>query len=153
MPIQDLAERFPLEKAALDVHLFSIAGTPVTIATLVVFVVVLVATYVISRVVQRTLARVMSRRGIRDEGTIAVTNQLLHYSTLALGFAVGLGLAFQNLAENFVSGIILLFERSVTSGDIVCIDGLTVRVKELGLRATVVRSINDEDLIVSRTRS
>jgi small-conductance mechanosensitive channel len=169
MPVKDLAERFPLEKAALDLHLFTIAGTPVTVATLVVFVAIVAVAYVLSKLMQRALSRALSRRKIRDDGTIAVTNQLLHYSALIIGlavglhtiginltglfaagalFAVGLGFAFQSLAQNFVSGVILLVERSVTPGDVVCIDGLVVRVKELGIRSAIARSVNDEDLVI-----
>jgi small-conductance mechanosensitive channel len=54
----------------------------------------------------------------------------------------------QNIAENFVAGLILLGERTLKPGDIIDVEGAVVKVTRLGIRATVVRSRDDEDLIV-----
>lgn len=63
-------------------------------------------------------------------------------------FAIAIGFAMQNVAENFVSGIILLVERSIKPGDIIEVEGNVVRVIEIGIRTTVVRTLKDEDLIM-----
>ena len=63
-------------------------------------------------------------------------------------FAVGVGIAMQNIVQNFVSGVILLTERSIQQGDVLEVDGEVCRVLELGIRATIVRSRDGEDFIV-----
>ena len=63
-------------------------------------------------------------------------------------FAVALGFAMKNIAENFVGGIILLTERTIKPGDILEVEGRVVRVTRMGLRATVARSRDDEDVII-----
>ncbi|MBT8404431.1 MAG: mechanosensitive ion channel, partial [Gemmatimonadetes bacterium] len=63
-------------------------------------------------------------------------------------FAVGIGFALQNLSENFVSGVILMFERSIKPGDIVEVDGYVVRVLKLGMRTTLARNREDEEILV-----
>jgi small-conductance mechanosensitive channel len=63
-------------------------------------------------------------------------------------FAVGLGFAMQNIAQNFVSGLILLIERAIKPGDILQVEGEIVRVRRMGIRSTVARTRNDEEIII-----
>ena len=63
-------------------------------------------------------------------------------------FAVGIGFAMQNIAQNFVSGVIVLAEQVIRPGDILEVDGHVVRVEEMGIRSTVVRTLNEEFLIL-----
>jgi small-conductance mechanosensitive channel len=63
-------------------------------------------------------------------------------------FAVGLGFAMQNIAQNFVSGVILLVERSIKPGDVLSLQDETVRVIQMGIRATLVRTLDEEIMIV-----
>lgn len=71
-------------------------------------------------------------------------------SVLAAGavVAVGVGIAMQKVAENFVSGIILLAERSIREGDIIEFGGNIARVEHMGIRATIALTLDDEELIV-----
>jgi small-conductance mechanosensitive channel len=71
-------------------------------------------------------------------------------SVLAAGavVAVGVGLAMQKVAENFVSGVILMVERSIREGDIIEFDGRVARVVYIGIRATIAQTIDDEEIIV-----
>ncbi len=62
--------------------------------------------------------------------------------------AVGVGLAMQKIVENFVSGVILLLERSIQIGDVVEVEGQLVRVEHMGIRATIARTLNEEQIIV-----
>lgn len=62
--------------------------------------------------------------------------------------AVGVGLAMQKVAENFVSGILLFAERSIREGDIVEVEGTVARVTHLGIRATVAVTLDDVEMIV-----
>jgi potassium-dependent mechanosensitive channel len=64
----------------------------------------------------------------------------------ALGVGIGLGL--QDVVKNFVSGLILMFERPVQPGDAVDISGTTGRVRAIGMRATTVRTYDGADVVV-----
>jgi small-conductance mechanosensitive channel len=63
-------------------------------------------------------------------------------------FAIGFGFAMQNIAQNFVAGVILLIERVIRPGDIIEIEGQVARVEEIGIRSTRVRTRFDVDIIV-----
>ena len=149
-------------------ELFRIGGTPVTIASLVSFFVFLLLAYGISRFLQRVLQRVYRRRQI-DEGVQYALNRLLHYAILALGaflaldnlgisitalaglgaiLAVGIGFGLQNIAQNFVSGLILLLERPVKKGDFVEVGDTRGTVREIHARATVITTLDNVDILV-----
>jgi len=152
-----------------DFPLFRIGNTTVSVATLLTTLIIIIATLIVSRVVKRWLEGVARRRSVKDAGSVHVTARLVHYTILFIGFGVALhtvgidltalfaagaifgviiGFAMQNIASNFVSGVILLFERTIKPGDIVDVEGRIVRVIELGIRATIARTTNDEDLII-----
>ncbi len=67
---------------------------------------------------------------------------------LAGAFSIGIGFGLQNIVNNFVSGLILLFERPIKVDDVVMIDGGLARIKKLGLRATIVQTLGGSDVIV-----
>jgi small-conductance mechanosensitive channel len=64
----------------------------------------------------------------------------------ALGIGVGFGL--QNIVNNFVSGLILLFERPLAVGDTLEMGPLLAEVKRIGIRASVVRTFDGAEVIV-----
>ncbi|NIV35607.1 MAG: mechanosensitive ion channel [Anaerolineae bacterium] len=118
---------------------------------------------------RRTASRVLRERGMATEGASSTALSLLHYLILLTGFAialqtlgielgalfaagavfaVGLGFAMQNIAQNFVAGVILLVEQSIRPGDVLEVEGTVVQVQQTGIRSTVVRSRDGEDLIV-----
>jgi small-conductance mechanosensitive channel len=63
-------------------------------------------------------------------------------------FAVAFGFAMQKMTPNFVSGVILLTEGAIKPGDVLQIEGRMVRVRDMGIRATIVRTLDDEDMII-----
>jgi potassium-dependent mechanosensitive channel len=78
----------------------------------------------------------------------ATGTQLTQFAFLAGAFGVGLGFGLQNIMNNFVSGIILLFERPIKVGDIVQIDTNMGTVERIGIRASVILLTNGSELIV-----
>lgn len=149
--------------------LFKIAGTEVTILSIFIFFLFIFCTYLASSLLQRALNRSLSHRFAKKEGTLAVIQRLTHYTILIIGlgialqmigininslfaagavFAIAIGFAMQNVIQNFVSGIILLAERSIKPGDIIEVEGVVVKVVEMGIRTTVVRTWREEDLIM-----
>ncbi|MBV8380244.1 MAG: mechanosensitive ion channel [Paucibacter sp.] len=67
-----------------------------------------------------------------------------------LGGAVGVGIGFglQKLASNYVSGFVILAERSLRIGDMVKVDGFEGRISDIKTRYTVVRALNGRESIV-----
>ncbi len=163
-----MSELFQSLRAALDIRLFEIAGTTVTVATLVIIALVLLVTVVVARLLRRLVERSLGARGVKP-GQAGAIGALLRYVILVVGlgvaldtagvqltalfaagalFAVGLGFAMQSIAENFVAGIILLAERSIKPGDVLEVEGRVVRVLEMGIRASIARSRDGEDLVI-----
>ena len=54
-----------------------------------------------------------------------------------------IGFAVQNVGQNFVSGVILLIERTIKPGDVLEIGGAIVKVMKMSIRATIVRTLDD----------
>ncbi len=67
-----------------------------------------------------------------------------------LGGAVGVGVGFglQKLAANYVSGFVILAERSLRIGDVVKVDGFEGRITDIATRYTVIRALNGREAIV-----
>ena len=69
-------------------------------------------------------------------------------SVLGGAFGVGLGLGLQRLAANYVSGFVILAERSVRIGDVIKVDNFEGRVTDINTRYTVIRNLNGREAIV-----
>ena len=156
----------------LNTVLVSISGRDVTAVSLLIFVLIIAVTFKVSKLAQRGVERAFALRGVTDPGMTGNVNKLLHYAALAIGFAlalqnlgfdlgalfaagaifaVALGFAMQGLVQNFVSGVILLGERTIKNGDVLEVEGEIVRVTRMGLRMTVARTRDEEDLIIPNT--
>jgi potassium efflux system protein len=149
--------------------LFTLSGTEVTLLSLVIFLIVIFFAAALSFVLQRALKRTLAQRFEKQEGTLAAILRLVHYSVIIIGFGIGLqtiginisalfaagavfaiaiGFAMQNIVQNFVSGIILLLERTIKPGDILEVEGNVVKVVDMGIRTTIVRTWREEELIM-----
>jgi len=62
--------------------------------------------------------------------------------------AFGIGFGSQNLVANFISGIILLFERPIQTGDLRTVDGMIGTVKIVGLRCTTISITDGKSVLV-----
>jgi len=123
----------------------------------------------ISWLIQRVLEEEILPKYKVEKGVIISINRLINYffitlsvlivlSTTGVGIqtltvifgalGIGIGFGLQNIVNNFASGIILLFERSIKVGDIVVVDGEWGTVKNLGLRATVIQTFDNSEMIV-----
>ncbi|MFH1983922.1 MAG: mechanosensitive ion channel domain-containing protein [Pseudomonadota bacterium] len=151
--------RMPLSAGSLRFSLFSILAAVLT----------LLLTHAVAGVWRHMLrTRFFSQSGLESglqESIVTVTAYILwglgilvaltvfglDSASLAVAFgAVGIGLGFglQNIFSNFVSGLILLFERPIQVGDDVEIDGVWATVKKINVRATVVQTYDNASLII-----
>ncbi len=113
-------------------------------------------------------AHYMSPRKM-DIGVKTAMKRLLHYAIFTVGFfvavsmaglelqkltiiagalSVGIGFGLQNIVNNFVSGLILLFERPVKVGDTINIDEQWGTITKIGLRSTVFETLDRAEIIV-----
>ncbi len=68
---------------------------------------------------------------------------------VASALGVGIGLGLQGIVNNFVSGLAIMLERSLKVGDFIELDtGLTGEVKEIHMRATLIRTNDNVDILV-----
>jgi potassium efflux system protein len=153
----------------LTSELFTVGTTVVTVMTLATAVFIVLLSYVISRGVRAALHRFFLRGGLTPSGEVGAIERLAHYFIVLMGimialrttgikldalftagavFAVGFGFAMQNIMQNFVSGVILLFERTIKPGDVIEVGGQIVKVQQMSIRTTIVRTLDEEDVIV-----
>jgi potassium efflux system protein len=145
----------------------------ISIEDILAFVLTLWAAYLLSAFIRFILQEeVYPRRGVAH-GLSYAYSRLVHYVILAVGFlvalgvlgmdltkvsvlagafGVGIGFGLQDVVNNFVCGLILLFERPVHVGDIVEVGGLQGEVRRIGIRASTVRTYQGADIIVPNSQ-
>jgi len=158
--------------AALSVPLFKLGNTDVSARALVGAVVFVVGIWWLASLIERSVLRVAQRRA-DDPGSysrVHMLSRLLRYAVWVLGtmvglnqlgidlssialvgsaLAVGLGFGLQNVISNFVSGVIILVERSLKVGDFVDLEsGVRGHVREIAMRYTRVTTNDAIDVLV-----
>ena len=78
----------------------------------------------------------------------AVGIDLTALSVLGGAIGVGLGFGLQKIAANYISGFVILAERSLRIGDMVKVNGFEGRISDIRTRYTVIRSLNGREAIV-----
>ncbi|MBB1126343.1 mechanosensitive ion channel domain-containing protein [Thiospirillum jenense] len=67
---------------------------------------------------------------------------------LVAALSVGIGFGLQEIVANFISGLIILFERPIRVGDVVTIGDITGSVTKINIRATTIRNWDRQELLV-----
>ena len=151
-------------------------GTPLEIANLhieagdiLAFGLVLVISIRASSFIGKTLEdRILPATGV-SRGAAGAVSLLVRVGLTSLGIAfalaaagvaadritlvagalsVGIGFGLQNVVNNFVSGIILVFERPVQVGDTVDVGGVLGEIKRIGIRSSTIRTLQGSEVIV-----
>jgi small-conductance mechanosensitive channel len=143
------------------------AGT-VTVAALCIALVMLFGSRIVGRFGASRLNRMLERQNV-PEGSRFAISKMIQYSATLVGvlmavtsvgirldalFAastvvlVGIGFGLQNIAQNFISGVILLLERPVSRGDFVQLGNAAGTVVDIGMRATRVVTREEVTIIV-----
>ena len=144
-----------------------------TIGHVLLFAAVLWAAFLISRFVRFVLEEEIYPHMRMAPGLHYSISRTLHYAILLIGFlialamlginltkltilagafGVGLGFGMQNIVNNFVSGIILLFERPVKVGDVIQLEETEGVVQRIGIRASIVRTSCGSEIIVPNAK-
>jgi potassium efflux system protein len=151
------------------ISLFKIGGTPVTAAGILQMALILFVAWWISHWLRRTLHR-LGERHPEENAALYTIGQLSHYllfciavfvglsfvgidftnfALLAGSIGIGIGFGLQSIVNNFVSGLVLLFDRSLKAGDFVELDsGTTGEVRAINVRSTVLNTNDNVDIVV-----
>lgn len=158
----------------LDFTLFHVGEIPVTLGSVLTMLVILALGFAISWFIRHLVGRLKSRRQFASSPAVYTLGRLLHYiiifiavlaafgsigldfsnfALIAGALSVGIGFGLQSVVNNFVSGLILLFEGSLRVGDYVELDtGQRGVVKEINTRATIIKTNDSVDLVVPNSK-
>ena len=149
--------------------LVSLGGVTITPAVLITVVLIILTAFWMSRLLRGMLRRNVFRRTHLNIGTQETISRILHYIIMLLGLfiaiqqvgvdlttlaaisavlMVGIGLGLQNITSNFISTLILLFERPVQVGDFVEVGGVQGRIRVIKTRSSIVETLDNVSIIV-----
>jgi len=152
----------------LRTPLIVLSGTPVTTLTILVALFILLCSRIAAALIGRSVERILEARGL-DKGLRFAVGKITRYIVIIIGafvalntmgvdtsavmaggavLLVGIGFGLQKLAENFISGLLVLIERPIHKGDFIDAGGVLGIVDDIGLRATRVISRDGVTVIV-----
>ena len=152
----------------LDSHLISIAGATITTGSVLLGAIITIVSIAVANLLAFSVGRLVRSRGGSQGAQFAIA-KMVRYAGTALGvleavnamgmrldallaastvLAVGIGFGLQNIAQNFISGLILLVEQPVRHGDFIRVDNVLGTVDDIGLRATTVVTRDEVTIVV-----
>jgi len=169
--LEMLSLRQPLFRLIRDVLTarLVVGSLEISLGNVLAFAVTVWAAFLLSRFVRFVLEEDIYPRLTLARGVPYAVSTMLNYAILVVGFflavaamgidmtrftilagafGVGLGFGLQNIFNNFVSGLIVLFERPVKVGDSIQMSEASGVVKRIGIRASVISAWNGSDVIV-----
>ncbi|MGD9228111.1 MAG: mechanosensitive ion channel, partial [Desulfobacterales bacterium] len=142
---------------------FNLGSQRISMGLVIISVGILYGSFLASWIVQKLLMdQVLAKRRVEAGVRVSIA-RLVHYALIFIGFVVallalgfeftkltiilsalgvGIGFGLQGVVNNFVSGLILLFERPVRVGDFIELGGKWAEIKNIGLRATIVQTFD-----------
>jgi small-conductance mechanosensitive channel len=109
----------------------------------------------LDRSLQYAIAQIISNVVLVVGVLIVLENTGIHLGALAVfagAVGVGVGFGLQNIASNFISGLVILAERPITIGDRVEVAGITGQVQQIRARSTVIRTNDNISMIVPNSK-
>lgn len=153
----------------LQVTLFKIQDTPVTFLSIIIFILFIIGFTYLGSFMKRFLKDKILPRFISDSGLRYTLARMSQYVIVIIGIfvsfqflgidltglavifgflSVGIGFGLQNVTSNFISGLIVLFERPISVGDRVEVNGIEGDVEEINIRSTKVKTLQNISIIV-----
>lgn len=109
----------------------------------------------LDRSLQYAISQIVSNVVLVAGIFIVLDNAGIHLGTLTVfagAVGVGVGFGLQNIASNFISGLVILAERPITIGDRVEVAGVAGQVQQIRARSTVIRTNDNIAMIVPNTK-
>lgn len=153
----------------LNTPLTTVQGTALTLIDLFITFGSVLLFYIMARTAARQFQKRMeprlkltatNRRLIRTSIYLSILFAGVYTSLTYLGvnlsiflvplgaLSIGLGLGLQNLASNYIAGLVLMMEGTIRDGDVIEVDGIRGTVEEMSLRTTVVKTFGNTEVIV-----
>jgi potassium efflux system protein len=147
----------------------SVGSVEISMANLFGFIFIIFLTAVTTRFIRLLLEEDILNRIKLPRGAAGAISMMTRYIIVAIGFlfalaaagvdmnkfsialgalGVGIGFGLQNIISNFISGIILAFERPIQSGDVVNVGANLGVVKEIGVRSSRIRTYEGTEVII-----
>jgi potassium-dependent mechanosensitive channel len=155
-------------EAALNANV-AIGSFNITLGHILAALITIWASFLISKFLRFLLETDVYHHLHLARGIPYAISTMLHYAILLFGFfvalgalgidltkltilvgafTVGIGFGLQNIINNFVSGLILLFERPIKIGDVIEVGGNVGEVRHIGTRASVIRTADGSEIIM-----
>ncbi len=155
--------------AKIFTHDYSLGKLQLSLSSLVFAFVVILLTYAVVRIWKQVMSeRILKKSGLSTgarESILTLSGYVvwalgillsltafgLNTTSLAVVFgalSIGLGFGLQNIFNNFISGLILLFERPIQVGDVVEVGGTWGEVLKIHVRSTLVQTYDNSTLII-----
>ena len=153
----------------LEHPLFAFEGRPVTFLSILFFLLTVAMLFIVSRHIRSSLERRVMPRFSADIGVQHAFSAILHYLILFVGLlislevlgvgastvaivagvvGIGVGFGMQHLVNNFLSGIVLFFERPIRVGDWVDVAGTEGKVVRIHWRATTLLTRDNVTIVI-----
>jgi len=156
--------------AMLNRPLLEVGTLSLSLGSLLIFAAVIVVALLLSILFRRSMRRIGARSADANRPSYYAIGQIGHYVIIVIGIVlalqgiginlsslavaagaigIGIGLGLQQAMNNFIAGLILLFERSVKVGDFIELEqGLQGTVREINMRSTVITTNDNLDVVV-----
>jgi small-conductance mechanosensitive channel len=153
----------------MEYPLFHLNQNPITLTSIVAGIIILLVFVFLSRGLRKIIETRLFPKYKLDTGVQLVILKILHYLLVGLGIivsvqslglnltslavvfgllSVGIGFGLQHVTSNFISGLIILFERPIKIGDRITIGDILGDVENISLRATLIRTVDNVSMIV-----
>lgn len=159
--------------ALISKPLFNIGENPISISSVVIALLIIGVFSKLSNIAEKWIRKVLEPRQELDTGVKGAIERFTRYIVFALGIfisldsvgislsslaaigaalMVGIGFGLQNITQNFISGLILLFERPIKRGDIISVDGVEGVVEDVNARSTLVLTRDEIAILVPNSK-
>lgn len=153
-----------LTRDIVKIHNFSLS-----IAFVLQLIFLPIFVFWISNIIRKVIRKSLRRVGTLDEGTQNAIATLVYYVAIGIGLSMvlgslgiestslavftgalglGIGLGFQDIAKNFISGIVMLLSKTIKPGDIISSDDLVGQVEDVGMYSSRMKTAMDATVII-----